>query len=118
MKRTGATILSLALAMILVSSLGSGVILAKGPKVHDVAIMECGFNSMAGTDLIVLGFHSTPEGNVPEITIFEEGVTLATNCVDGMAIMLSKKYKMQDGNGGFDAFFRDISRYTFFRTRK
>ena len=127
MKKTVTTILSLALALILVSSLSSGVILAKGPsdnasdrgkeraRYHterDVAFLDCGFKPDFGMSFFVTGFHSTPEGDVLGI------VVLDTTCVEGTTILLSNKYKMQDGAGGTDMFNNAGTRYMFLRIRK
>ena len=133
MKKTVTTILSLALALILVSSLSSGVILAKGDDDHDnrkrnknkyhtvrdVAILDCGFNQNAGPILVVLGFYTTPEVDLPEMIVpFEMGGPTATTCVEGTAILLSDKYKLQDGAGGVESFQSVVTRYMFLKTRR
>ncbi len=145
MKKTVTTMLSLALALILVSSLSSGVILAKGDDDHDnrkknknkyetvrdVAILDCGFDDFAvlppGT-LVVTAFHHntddafdiTPVGppNGPPPT--------PTECVEAISIILKARFTMQNSSGGFHPVLGEFlpgsdalySRYTFLRTRK
>ena len=81
MKKTVTTILSLAMAIIMVSSLSSGVILAKGPSdnasdqgkeraryhtVRDVGILICGMSPALPTATLLFGsfdrFKITPGG--------------------------------------------------------
>ena len=90
MKRTGATILSLALALILVSSLGSGVILAKSPKEYQVAILHC--VTAAQSPGIVESFDG-PE----DITLSAELPAPDTDnsCVVNLAFLLNKGFKVE-----------------------
>ncbi len=112
MKRTGAAILSLALAMILVSSLASGVILAKSLTERDVAILDCGFVLGGGEALLVIGFETNaPFENTPDIVI---GIT---TCVEGIALLVDDRFKMEDGSAGMNG-QNIFSRYTFLRKRK
>jgi len=121
MKKTGTTILSLALAMILVSSLSSGVILAdddddddkkkryKTVKVINVVIMDCETDPTGFTmELIVTRFESSADENVPVIMVGMDTCTFAT------AAMLSNKFKMQDNSAGFDPDFRTLASRSIF----
>ena len=125
MKKTGATIFTLAMTLILVSSLGSGVILAKGPsdhasdqgkeraryqKVRYVAILDCGFPGNP-VDLLVIGFHT----NAPDVPVIMNGDV----CHEAIASLLNSGLKMQDGSAGFsDMFLNLFSRYTFVKTSR
>ena len=127
MRKTGTTIFTLALAMILVSTLASGVILAdddddddkkkkyRTVKVIDVVIVDCG-NDPTGATMTnrVTGFESSTDENVPMIVVGDF-------CIDANAAMLSTetKFKLQDFGAGFDPGFRTlVSRSIFVRKRK
>ncbi len=90
MKRAVTTILSLALALILVTSLGSGVILAKGPKEHQVAILHC--MTPAGFPGMVESFDG-PE----DITLPAELPAPDTDnsCVVNLAFLLTNGFKVE-----------------------
>jgi len=126
MKKTGTTIFTLALALILVSTLSSGVILAdddddddkkkryKTVKVIDVVILDCGIDPTGFTmNLIVTGFDSSTDEKVPEIAVGMDTCTVAT------AAMLSNKFKLKDSGHGFDSGFGTlVSRSIYVRKRK
>ncbi len=127
MKKTVTAILSLAMAIIMVSSLSSGVILAKDDDdndnrkrnknkyhtVRDVAILDCGFVfGSTSMELRVIGFDTNaPVDNTPDIYIG------TTPCVEGIAIILEDRFKMENGSAGM-AGFNIHSRYTFLRSRR
>ena len=125
MKKTVTTILSLALALILVSSLSSGVILAKGDDDHDnrkknknkyvtvsffdVAILDC--FATGGTMIVVaFDFVATEGGDV-------SGIVPGDTCAFALASLQSTGFKAQSNyflGGDFDP----KSRHTLVRKRK
>ncbi len=125
MRKTVTTILSLALALILVSSLSSGVILAKTVKVHHVVILDCGIDEFETFTFVVTGLQSST-GDEFDITVatFEE--LYPTSCVEGMAAILEAGFKMLNIIGGFNPTLATsfpgsealFSRYTFLKTTK
>ncbi len=100
MKKTVTTILSLALAIIMVSSLSSGVILAKGDDdhdnrkknknkyhtVHDVAILDCTSEAFFGAPLIFSAFNGPDDIMLPA----EDG------CAANLAFLLNIGFGKQD----------------------
>ena len=126
MKKTVTTILSLALAVIMVSSLGSSVILAadhndhkkkgyKTVKITDLVFVDCGNDPSGTMTNLVTGFESSTDENIPTIMV---GVDF---CIDANAAMLNTepKFKLHDFGAGFDPDFRTlVSRSIFVRTRK
>ncbi len=125
MKKTGTTIFTLALALILVNTLSSGVILAddddddkkkryKTVKVIDVVIVDCGIDPTGFTmNLVVTGFDSSTDENVPMIVVGD------TFCVEATAAILSNKFKLKDSGHGFDSGFGSlVSRSIYVRKRK
>ena len=116
MKKTVTTILSLALALILVSSLSSGVSYAhaknkyKKVKVREVAILDCGFP--VPLQLLVTGFHTNAVDDVPMIMVDID------NCDVAIVSLLDSKFKMANGSAGMHPMAATLfSRYTFLRTR-
>ena len=89
MKKTVTTILSLALALILVSSLSSGVILAKGDDDHanreknknkyhtvrEVAILDCVSQAFAGASLDFSAFNGPVDIDVPMTSFHEKALS-------------------------------------------
>ncbi len=135
MKKTVTTILSFALALILVSSLSSGVILAKGDDdhdnreknknkfhtVHDVAIMECGLNPNLIFEMssVVTLFQASTTENVPGMAVFPAELDNPTICPEGIALMLNHSFKLEKwGNAIDDGFGGLVVRYTFLRKRR
>ena len=129
MKKTGTTIFTLGLAMILVGSLSSGVLLAKGRNV-EVVILDCGFDDFLvlnpGT-LAVTGLNRNTDDDFG-ITVIgtpnNGGFATPTECVEAIAVILKARFKMQNSSGGFhpdlmiagsEALY---SRYTFVRNRR
>ncbi len=113
MKKTVTTILSLALAMILVSSLSSGT--AYASKERKVVILDCGPDPFEPglRPLVVTGFQSSTADDFG-ITVGAFMESSPTTCAGGIAIMLDNKFKMED----VDAFLHQVfvtlfSRYTF-----
>ncbi len=93
MKRAVTTILSLALALILVTSLGSGVILAQGPKEHQVAILHC--MTPAGFPGMVESFDGPEDITLPaELPVPDTD----ESCVVNLAFLLNKGFKLE-GSG-------------------
>ncbi len=126
MKKTVTTMLSLALAMILVSSLSSGVILAKGDddddhkkkkyktvKVIDLVFVDCATDPSGFTmNNLVTRFESSTDENLPMIVVGDL-------CIDANAAMLAHKFKLQHFGTGFDPFPGTLaSRSIFERKRK
>ena len=118
--------LSLALAIIMVSSLSSGVILAKGDDDHDsrkknknkyhterdVGIMTC---ADEGTGLPGFGpMFVSFDSNVDDIVL-----PVGTSCSMNLAVLLDNGYKIEDVRSSFfmmtDTHF---SSYTLLRKRK
>ena len=127
MKKTVTTMLSLALALILVSSLSSGVILAKGDDDHDkrkknknkyetvrdVGILSC--ISAPGFPPVFDSF----DDSTTEIALPGEDVVFPTTspCSVNIAVMLHEKFRMVDVStfvAGSIVFYS----HTFVRTRK
>ncbi len=115
MKKTGTTILSLALALILVSSLSSGVILAKEKKtkyktvkVHQVAILEC-LTSFGAIVVDAFDF----SGELPDDVMIMTGDL----CAASLASLRNAGFEMQ-GNTGITEFVGPRSRYTLGKTTK
>ncbi len=121
MKKTVTTILSLALAIIMVSSLSSGVILAKGRNV-EVVIFDCGIDEFApAAGFLVIALH---ENTGDDFGITPADIGAATLCVDAIAVMLKAHFKMESSGSGFNPFIGQpntvglYSRYTFVRTKR
>ncbi len=123
MKKTVTTILSLALAMILVSSLGNGVTLAKGPsdnasdrgkeraryhKVRDVGILEC--STLPATPG-AFEFFDGPD----DITLPDDAESLL--CVPNLNFLLNTGWRIE-GLGTFFVGGVVFERYTVVRTRR
>ncbi len=123
MKKTVTTILSLALALILVSSLSSGVILAKGPsdnasdrgkerarhhKERQVGVLEClsppgdtgSVNFFDGPDDLILPMDEAP--------FFDD------SCLLNLNFLLNKRFHIE-GIGTFIATSMLAERYTVVR---
>ena len=121
MKKTVTTMLSLALAMILVSSLSSGVILAKG-RDAEVVIFDCGLDEFAQTGFLVIALHIMIEAD--DFGIIPADMGAATTCVDAIAVMLKAHFKMESSGSGFNPGIIEpntvglYSRYTFVRTKR
>ena len=122
MKKTGTTVLSLALALILVSTLSSGVILAddddddnrkknkkKYHTVYDVAILDC---DLVGMTAAFLAFDSSDAITLP-------GETVAVDsCAVDLAFLLSLGFEIEDvGTVGL-GMAGGVSRYTTVRKRR
>ncbi len=98
MKKTVTTILSLALALILVSSLSSGVILAKGNKikyrtitVREVAILEC---VSAAMQVGVVSFFDGPDDIMLPMDASDE------TCRASLDFLVNKNFEIE-GVGTF-----------------
>ena len=118
MKKTGTTIFTLALAMILVSTLSSGVILAddddddnrrknrnKYETVRDVAILTCVISPVAPFAPLIFSSFDGPEEVEMQI---DPG-----SCAAAEAIVLNERFKFKDLStgifaplGGFSAVVR------------
>ena len=131
MKKTVTTILSLALALILVSSLSSGVILAKGDDDHDnrkknknkyetvtvrhVGILDCVSQAFFGASLEFGAFNGPAE-----ISMDIPGDSEL--CDVNLTFLLNEGFKIQDV--GIVPFIADgftiatMSRYTLVKTTK
>ena len=121
MKKTGTTIFTLALALILVSTLSSGVILAdddddkkkryKTVKVRDVAMVDC-LAVPDGTIIVfAFDFFATEGGDVPAIVPFTDKCTFALASLQSAGFRAQSDYYL---GGSFDP----KSRHTLVRTRK
>ena len=100
MKKTVTTILSLALALILVSSLSSGVILANGERGRDrqVVIFDC---KQLSTVLIIFVSAADSSTDAPEIfptTDLENPVS----CAQTLSDLLNAKFKVEDITSSLD----------------
>ncbi len=111
MKRTVTTILSLALAMILVSSLGNGVSYADGKKDRErkVVIVEC-IKTASGLFIQVDVFDKSSS---VDIMLPAEDTTPDFSCAENVAFLLKNKFRMEDVSSVPDGFFRGTTRYTF-----
>ena len=130
MKKTVTTILSLALALIMVSSLSSGVILAKGDDDHDnrkknknkyetvreVAILDCVSSPVtAGATLMFSSF----DGPVDVAMLLP--MMFGGPCAEKVAVVLNEGFKLEGvdtaifsgGPGG-----ASLSRHTFMRSKR
>ncbi len=114
MKKTVTTILSLVLALILVSGLGSGVSNAHGKtryntvRVHHVAIVDC----LAATDgMMVSAFNISPD--LPDGV----GIMGDETCAETLAVLLNGGFRME-GSTGITEFTGPRSRYTLVKTTK
>ncbi len=104
MKKTVTTMLSFALALILVSSLGSGVILAKGDDDHDnreknknkfhterdVAIVDCLGNSFGVMTVSAFDISEVPDGII---------VNLDDSCAASLALLLNAGFGKHSNTG-------------------
>ena len=92
MKRTGATILSLALAMILVSSLGNGVSYVHGKKDRNrqVVILDCAVTTEGGMTVIAYDKSSSVD-----INLALEDDHLDVSCAENVAHLLDNKFKKE-----------------------
>ena len=142
MKKTVTTMLSFALALILVSSLSSGVILAKGDddhdnrkknknkyetvKMHDVVILDCGFDEFETfTALVVTGLQSST-GDSFGFVLPDFNELSPTSCVEGIVAILEAGLRMVNSSGGFNPGLIGFApgsetmftRYTFLKTTK
>ncbi len=130
MKKTVTTILSLALALILVSSLSSGVILAKGDDDHDnkkknknkyetvidVAIMDCLADNVGDLKVSAFDSHVDAGPAAPMIMI-------ADFCGPSLFSLLEVGFRIQSETsvaaaGGMSFGNDPRSRYTFLRKRR
>ena len=123
MKKTFTTIFSLALAIILVSSLSSSVILAKGDDDHDnreknknkfhtvrdVAILDC--LAITNDGMEVINFDIS--GDLPDVIMVDRG----DSCAASLALLLKAGFRKHDDNTGLHT-FDPRSRYTFVRKRR
>ena len=118
MKKTVTTILSLALALILVSSLSSGVIYANGKKkyktvkVRDVLIVDCLALGMPAT---FIAFDASFDVSM-DAKLAEFGVS--SSCAVNLAILLSAHFKSQEYGAYSPGIGAAFTRETFVRTRK
>jgi len=127
MRKTVTTILSLALALILVSSLSSGVILAKGDDDHDnrkknknkyhtvrdVAILDClAVTDGNGGKIVVVAFDIS--GDLPDLIV----VNTNDSCAASLALLLKAGFRKHDESTGVETFILAKSRYTMVRSRK
>ena len=121
MKETGTTIFTLALAMILVSSLSSGVIYANDSKGRDVevVILDCGVAEGGPMGFLVTALHDN--------TDVDFGIVVATTeCVDAIAAILKARFKMESSGSSLHPMFWEFfpnadamyTRYTFVRNRR
>ncbi len=110
MRETGTTVLSLALAMILVSSLSSGVIYAD--REREVVILDC--RVVAGS-LVVTQFDSFPAIGAGNLPLFPPFLIPATvqSCAESVAFLLNNKFKMEDVTQATVGFIHATIRYTF-----
>jgi|GEM_PF-3772748 len=116
MKKTVTTILSFALALIMVSSLGSGVSYADGKKkykkvrVRDVVIMDCDAIGMAaGFINFDASFDPTTDPKLAEFP--------AASCAASFASLLNAGFKPQDFGAYSPGFGASFTRQTFVRNR-
>ncbi len=120
MKKTGTTILSFALALIMVSSLGYGVIDAHGKKkyrkvtVRDVVLLHCAPDDLMPLSWpLIVSFIQNGSGDLPAELV------VGMECAQGVEIMLNNKWKMQAGSASFHpGFGLQGSGYTFVKTTK
>ena len=123
MKRTSTMIFSLALAIILVSSLSSGVLYGddRRGRDFDVVILDCGIDEF---DTPNFPFEVTAI-NHNNGDVLDEIVEFTTTCVEGIAVLLKARFKMENSSGGFNTVMAMsgfggsmslFSRYTFVRT--
>jgi hypothetical protein len=118
MKKTVTTILSLALALILVSSLSSGTAYGKGKKDPQVVIMDCGPSELGPLGFLVTALHRNTDDDFG-IVVVGEGVP--TPCVEAIAAILKARLKMENSSGSFNPEIAPFllnsgalySRYTF-----
>ena len=112
MKKTVTTILSLALAMILVSSLGNGTVYGHD---REVAFLDCGpdpFDPFVRP--LVVNESQSSTGDDFGITVAAFGESSPTTCAEGIAIMLDNKFKIEDVGVGLHSMLDLLfSRYTF-----
>ncbi len=114
MRKTVTTILSLALALILVSSLSNGVIYAD--REREVVILDCtGFFS--APFMRVTAFDSFPDISTdlpafpPSLAAAEVPPTFAS-CAETVAFLLNHKFRMEDVTA-ISSFSQLTTRYTF-----
>jgi len=117
MKKTVTTILSLALAMLLVSSLGNGTVYGHE---REVVILDCGpdpFEPGARPLVVTESQSSTADDFGITVAAFME--SSPTTCAEGIAIVLNKKnkkkFKMENVDTILTMFGTVFSRYTFVR---
>jgi multisubunit Na+/H+ antiporter MnhF subunit len=101
MKKTVTTILSLALAIIMVSSLSSGVILANGERGRDrqVVIFDC---TQIATVSVIFVSAADSSIDAPVIVPSDLNVPLITPCAQTFADMLNAKFKVEDITSSLD----------------
>ncbi len=116
MKKTVTTILSFALAIILVSSLSSGVSYADGKKkytkvrVREVVILDCDAMGIpANTYVFDASFDTTADPKLAEFP--------APGCSASIALLLNAGFKSQDFGTYVLGVGAGFSRHTFVRTR-
>ncbi len=112
MKKTFTTILSLALALILVSSLSSGVILAKGDHEREVVIFDCVQISIV-SDIFVRAADSSMGAPMIDVSTDPENLT---SCSQTFADLLNLKFKVEDITTSFDFMGTGLlTRYTMIK---
>ena len=124
MKKTVTTILSLALALIMVSSLSSGVILAKGDDDHDkreknknkyhtvrdVAILDCFTDDTGIMTVKAFDISEVPDGIL---------VNLDDSCAASLALLLNAGFGKHSNTGIAAGFSPDPrSRHMLVRNRR
>ena len=126
MKKTVTTMLSFALALILVSSLSSGVILAKGDDhdnrkknknkyetVREFAILDCISSPIALGVPVMFSFFDGPADVATDIST-------GMSCAENVAVVLDARFKLEGVDtaifsGGPGA---SLSRHTFMRSKR
>jgi len=122
MKKTVTTILSLALALILVSSLSSGVSYAKGfDKIKDHIQSKIKYKTVKVHEVVVLECVLPGSGVASTVNAFFGSDTIMlpadTSCTANLAFLLGEKYRLETALTFID-FGALFERHTLSRTIK
>ena len=122
MKKTVTTILSLAMAIIMVSSLASGVILAKGDDDHDNRRKNKNkYKTVTMHDVVILECVLPGSGMASTVNAFFGSDTIMlpadTSCTANLAFLLDEKFRLETVWTFFE-FSAIFERHTLSRTIK
>ena len=114
MKKTVTTILSLALALILVSSLSSGVIYANGRHHRDrqVVIMDCDLETALGIIVTHFDKSSSVDVMLPVEETTNGCTVLLCSCAENVAFLLNNNFREENATSALGR-VSITTRYTF-----